>query len=93
MTVSPLLAPGALSAYTGVPVGRGPTASPFEVNHEAKGADRVTISHEARRLSTMAVSGEKPKIPDDFELRMLTQKLMQGSQIRDFLTRAFQPNL
>lgn len=87
MAVSPLLAPGALAAYTGV----SPRSTPsFRVTRDSREADRVTISEDARRLAE-SVQSRRTKVPDDFEARALTQKLAQGNQIRNFLTRVFQP--
>lgn len=87
MAVSPLLAPGALAAYTGVSPRSTP---PFRVKHDSREADRVTISDDAKRFAE-SVQRRRTKVPDDFEARALTQKLVQGNQIRDFLTRVFQP--
>ncbi len=91
MAVSPLLAPGALAAYTGLSAGQHPPASPYRVQRD-RVEDQVTISDEAKRLSK-SPPADRAKIPDDFDLRTLTQKLAQGKQVRDFLTRAFQSNL
>ncbi|MBI5855259.1 MAG: hypothetical protein HZB35_08560 [Nitrospirae bacterium] len=87
MAVSPLLAPGALAAYTGV----SPRATPpFRVTRDSREADRVTMSDDAKRLAE-SVQSRRTKVPDDFEARALTQKLVQSNQLRDFLTRVFQP--
>lgn len=90
MAVSPLLAPGALSAYTGLSEKADPSvAGKFRLTAEPKNVDRVTISDEAKELIRHA----KPKIPDDVELRTLTRKLVEGNRIRDFLSLAFQSRL
>lgn len=91
MAVSPLLAPGALAAYTGLTAGQNHSGSPYRVKRD-RVEDQVTISDEAKRLSK-SLPTDRGKVPDDFELRTLTQKLAQGNQVRDFLTRAFQSNL
>ena len=91
MAVSPLSAPGALAAYTGLSAGQNPPASAYRVKRD-RVEDQVTISDEAKRLSK-SPPPDRAKTPDDFELRTLTQKLAQGNQVRDFLTRAFQSNL
>lgn len=86
MAVSPLLAPGALAAYTGVSPRSTP---PFRITRDSREADRVTISDDGKRLAESA-QRRRANIPDDFEARSLTQKLAQGNQVRDFLTRVFQ---
>ncbi len=87
MVVRSPLASGELSAYKGFSEKIGPSApTKYRVSTSFSEPDRVTISEEAQKLSRV----EKLKLPDDFELRTLTQKLVQGSQIRDFLARAFQ---
>jgi hypothetical protein len=92
MAISPLLPPGAAAASPGISRQPGLSASLFRVKNERRDEDRITISEEARKLAG-ASPARKPKLPDDFELRTLTQKLAQGSQIRAFLTRAFESNL